>query len=158
MELDQQLPELESQQASGQLTVKPRERTQRLMFLLVYKRRSFQTAKQFSKRLTEPSCVLQLDLQHLHGRGDHHLAGTSSTPCQHLPPQGQIPVKANRLSRTVQLPSLAKPTNASQYLYILTPDESFYILKLSVLLPQLSIRLFHKDTCCCGLPCYTLYQ
>ena len=44
-----------------------------------------------SEQLTDSSCVLQLDLQHLHRGGDDHLTGPSPTPGQHLPPQGQMP-------------------------------------------------------------------
>lgn len=40
--------------------------------------------------LTQPSCVLQLDLEHLHGSGDDHLAGPCPAPRQDLPPQGQM--------------------------------------------------------------------
>lgn len=141
MELDQQLPELESEQVSGQLTAKRRERTPRLMLLFnasssesVYERRNFWTAKQFRKRLTEPSCILQLDLKHLHGCGDHHLAGTCSTPRQHFPPQGQIPVGA--IDCQEQCSCQVWPNQLMHLnIYMLKPDQSFYVLKLCVLLP-----------------------
>lgn len=54
----------------------------------IFTKRETEGRKQFSDQLTEPSCILQLDLKHLHGSCDHHLAGASPTPCQHLPPQG----------------------------------------------------------------------
>lgn len=39
---------------------------------------------------TNPSCILQLDFEHLHGSSDDHLAGTRATACQHLPQQRQL--------------------------------------------------------------------
>lgn len=40
--------------------------------------------------LTDAACVLQLDLQHLHGGGHDHLAGACPTAGQHLLRQGQL--------------------------------------------------------------------
>lgn len=43
--------------------------------------------------LTDAACVLQLDLQHLHGGGHDHLAGAGPAARQHLLQQRQLPAR-----------------------------------------------------------------